>query len=358
MNPSRRGVIVSNVIGILLDRKTYLGILRNQTGYEQIDYYNLAAVELGMTPFYMCLKHVNIKSALGLSFENKNYTLKRLPIPKVIHNRAMTLSPISLKKLKAIAKISHVFNGQNRHDKLHIHRMLRASENSSAFLPHAVKYSRDNLLKAMNREDSFFVKPTNSSVGKGIIKVAAMSDGVWQVWWSNQIPRQFVEQQTIDFIDGKVNGQRYLIQKAIPLSKYEGRPYDLRVSVQRGDKGQWGVTGIAGKVAADGRHVTNLAKGGEAMLCEKLFRNNGFDPAVKRKQVEEAALLIAESLSMQIPSISDVGMDMGIDHQGAIWLIEVNGRDQRYQYKHLHLNKTFYRTYETPMLYAKYLLSK
>lgn len=41
-----------------------------------------------------------------------------------------------------------------------------------------------------------------------------------------------------------------------------------------------------------------------------------------------------------------------------LWLIEVNGRDQLYQYKHLNLNKTFYRTYETPMLYAKYLMSK
>ncbi|KRE93305.1 hypothetical protein ASG89_07350 [Paenibacillus sp. Soil766] len=349
---------MSSVIGILLDRKTYLGILRKQTGYEHIDYYNQAAVELGLIPFYTCLKHVNSKSALGLSYESKKYTLKRLPIPKVIHNRAMTLSPTSQQKLKAIAKISHVFNGQNRHDKLHIHRLLRASANSSEFLPHTMKYSRENLIKAIHREDSFFVKPTNSSVGKGIIKVTAMPDRTWQVWWSNQLPRQLVEQQMIDFIDEKVNGQSYLIQKTIPLSMYEGRPYDLRVSVQRGARGQWGVTGIAGKVAADGRHVTNLAKGGEAVICEKLFLSNGFDPVVKREQVEKAALQIAESLSQQIPSISDVGMDIGIDHQGAIWLIEVNGRDQRYQYKHLNLNKTFYRTYETPMLYAKYLLSK
>ncbi|CAH1195889.1 Endospore coat-associated protein YheD [Paenibacillus allorhizoplanae] len=349
---------MSSVIGILLDRKTYLGILRKQTGYEHIDYYNQAAVELGMIPFYMCLKHVKTKSALGLCFENQKYTLKRMPIPKVIHNRAMTLSPTSQQKLQAIAKISQVFNGQNRHDKLYIHRLLRASTESSAFLPHAMKYSRENLVKAMSRYVSFFVKPTNSSVGKGVLKVSVMPDQIWQVWWSNQLPRQLAEQQTIDFIDEKVNGQSYLIQETIPLSMYEGRPYDLRVSVQRGDKGQWGVTGIAGKVAADGRHVTNLAKGGEAVRCEKLFLNNGFDPVVKRKQVEEAALQIAESLSLQIPSISDVGMDMGIDHQGAIWLIEVNGRDQRYQYKHLNLNKTFYRTYETPMLYAKYLLSK
>lgn len=84
---------------------------------------------------------------------------------------------------------------------------------------------------------SFFVKPTSSSVGKGYLKVTAMPDQIWQVWWSKQIPRHLDEQQTIDFIDEKVSGQSYLIQKAIPLAMY-GRPCDLRVSVQRGDKGQ------------------------------------------------------------------------------------------------------------------------
>ncbi|MDR6549834.1 YheC/YheD family protein [Paenibacillus qinlingensis] len=347
-----------NVIGILLDRKTYLGILQKQTGYEHIDYYNKAAIELEMTPFYMCLKHISTKTALGLCYENKKYTLKRLPIPKVIHNRAMTLSTFSQKKLKDLAKISQIFNGQNRHDKLRIHRMLRASSGSSAFLPSTIAYTRNNLDKAISRYDSFFVKPTNSSVGIGVLKVSAMPGQIWQVWWSKQIPKQLNKEQTIDFIDEKVRGKSYLIQKTIPLAMYEGRPYDLRVSVQRGDKGQWGVTGIAGKIAANGRHVTNLARGGEAMICENLFRSNGFDPIQKREQVEKAALQIAESLSEKIPSMSDVGMDIGIDDQGEIWLIEINGRDQRYQYKHLNLNKTFYRTYETPMLYAKYLLGK
>jgi glutathione synthase/RimK-type ligase-like ATP-grasp enzyme len=349
---------VRNVIGILLAYKTYLGILRSRTGYEYIEHYNKAAKELGLTPFYMCLKYVRAKSALGLCYENKTYTLKRLPIPKVIHNRAMTISSSSQRKLTHLAKTSQVFNGQNRHDKLFIHRLLRKDKESAVFLPQAMSYSHVNMVKAMNRYTSFFVKPTNSSVGKGVLKVTLLSEQMWQVWWSKQEPRQLDEQGTLAFIEERTKGQSYLIQKTIPLAMYEGRPYDLRVSVQRGDHGVWGVSGIAGKVAAKGRHVTNLAKGGEAMICETLFRNNGFDPLVKRLQVEKAAIQIAESLSKHIPAISDVGMDMGIDDQGDIWLIEVNGRDQRYQYKELKLHRTFYRTYETPMRYAKFLLSQ
>ncbi|OCT14473.1 hypothetical protein A8709_27095 [Paenibacillus pectinilyticus] len=347
-----------NVIGILLDHKTYVGIVQKQTGYEYIEHYNRAAKGLGLIPFYMCLQHVSDKSALGLCYDNDRYTLKRLPIPKVIHNRAMTLSPYLQKKLQALAKTSQVFNGQNRHDKLRVHKLLHASKGSASYIPQAMSYSRDHIMKAMNQFISFYVKPTNSSVGKGVLKVTLMPDGLWEVCWSNKEPRVLEEQPALDFIEAKVKGQPYLIQKAVPLAMYQGRPYDLRVSVQRGGTGEWGVTGIAGKVAASGRHVTNLAKGGEAMRCEKLFLANGFNPELKREQVEKAALQIAESLSKQIPAMSDVGMDIGIDQSGDIWLIEVNGRDQRYQYKHLNLNKTFYRTYETPMRYAKYLLSK
>lgn len=49
--------------------------------------------------------------------------------------------------------------------------------------------------------------------------------------------------------------------KTIALATYKGRPYDLRVSVQRGTTGKWQVTGVVGKVAGAGRHVTNVAKG-------------------------------------------------------------------------------------------------
>ncbi|WNR42123.1 YheC/YheD family endospore coat-associated protein [Paenibacillus roseipurpureus] len=347
-----------NVIGILLAYPTYKGILRHQTGYESIELYNKAAEELGLIPFYMTLRHVGTKSALGLSYENHTYMLKRLPIPKVIHNRAMTLTMSSQRKIQQMAKISHIFNGQTRYDKLFIHRLLRKQKDATDFLPKTITCSFNNLIKALLTYPSFFVKPTSSSVGKGILRVTAMPDAKWQVCWQDQVPRLLDAQKTYDFILQKTRGKKYLIQEAISLAMHEGRPYDLRVTVQRGDRGVWQVSGIAGKVAAKDRHVTNLARGGTAMRCETLFVASGFDPRKKREEVEQAALQIAESLSGQIPSISDVGMDIGIDDQGDIWLIEVNGRDQRYQYKHLKLDKTFYRTYETPMQYAKFLLSQ
>lgn len=349
---------VRSVVGILLDRRTYLGIHSQQTGYERIDLYNKAAENLGMTPFYMCLQHISEKSALGLRYENKKYRLIRLPIPKVTHNRAMTLTPYLQNQLKLLSKSSIVFNGQNRHDKLRIHKLLMTNKSIREYIPESMAYSREQLVEAMDRFSSLYIKPTNSSIGKGVIKVTQKENEDWQLYWSNNEPKMLNEKKAQAFIHEKVGTQSYLIQQAISLATYQGRPYDLRISAQRGDKGKWQITGIVGKVAASGRHVTNLAKGGEARRCEELFRASGFDPYRIRAAVEQVSLIIVENLSWRIPAIADVGLDVGVDDYGRIKLIEVNGRDQRYEFKQLKMHQTFYNTYETPLRYAKFLLNQ
>ncbi|WKL03643.1 hypothetical protein Q0F98_09335 [Paenibacillus amylolyticus] len=60
----------------------------------------------------------------------------------------------------------------------------------------------------------------------------------------------------------------YLIEERIPLVRYEGRPVDLQVSVQRGSDGLWGITGMFAKAAPAHTFVTNIAQGSKVMkLC-------------------------------------------------------------------------------------------
>jgi hypothetical protein len=84
-------------VGILLDDDTYKRIPSRKTGYEKIALYNIAARKLDLQPFYMSLRHMKQNSAIGFSFDGNRYKLTRLKIPKVTHNRAITLSPIGKK---------------------------------------------------------------------------------------------------------------------------------------------------------------------------------------------------------------------------------------------------------------------
>jgi hypothetical protein len=343
-------------VGILLDHNIYKGIQRNKTGYEHIKLYNKAAKELQLQPFYMSLLQMSNKSALGMTYDGKRYRLARLKFPKVTHNRAITLKASLISKLKGLSASSHVFNRLNRFSKHRIHNILSANTSFRSYLPRTVKYSKANLIQAMKVYSSMFIKPTSGSVGTGIIKLSRGNDVSWNLFIRKGKPLQKGLKSTQTFIHHFINGKGYIIQEAIPLATYKGNPYDLRVSVQRGGRGKWQVTGIVGKVAAKGRQVTNVAKGGTVRRCEDLFHASGFPVTETKQMIRKVALQLAQYLGNKLPHLADIGFDMGIDKDGYLKLIEMNGRDQRITFKKAKLAKTFYRTYLTPLQYGKYLL--
>ncbi|SDN75784.1 YheC/D like ATP-grasp [Paenibacillus sp. yr247] len=345
-------------VGVLLDLKTYLGISKGRTGTERLALYNIAGENHGLRPFYMSLHHLRGKTALGYYYENNAYKLVRRSIPKVTHNRAIALSPFLRKKLKELSKSSIVFNEQNRYDKLHIHQLLYANHSLRTYLPESTKYSREQLKTALKKYSSLFIKPTSSSVGDGIIKISKQEGGGWNLYWMKGKPKLVTYKEAVSFIAKKVGKRNYMIQEAIPLATYNGQPYDLRISVQRGGSGQWQVTGMIGKVAALGRHVTNVAKGGKVKRVEELFDSSGFYSPLIKHELQQVSLSIAQYIGIKLPQMADIGLDVGVDAYGNIKLIEVNGRDQRYTFKKADLETTFYHTYETPLRYAKFLLNQ
>jgi hypothetical protein len=349
---------MTHTVGILLDDATFKGIASRQTGYEQLSFYNKSAGRLKLRPFYMNLKKTGTRSALGYSYSSGKYRMRQGPLPKVIHNRDITLNPKLKKKLRQLAGSSVLFNRTNRFSKYKISDLLAGEGSLRPHLPVTTMYSRANLARAMKRFGSLYVKPNSGSVGSGIIKLSKSAKGDWQVYWRKGAPYTAPTARAIAFIHQKIGGQSYQIQEAIALAAYKGRPYDIRVSVQKNGSGHWQVTGMVGKVAAAGQHVTNVAKGGRVKRCEELFLASGLPVTRTKDSLRHVSLQIAEYLGRRLPHLADIGLDMGVDKQGRIKFIEMNGRDQRYSFKKAGLNATFFKTYSTPMQYAKKLLEQ
>lgn len=347
---------MKRTIGILLDERAFSGIPRKRTGSEKVGFYTLAARKLALRPFFMSLRQIGSNSAAGYTGTSKGERLTVRPIPKVIHNRDITLRSDLKKKLDRLAKKSIVFNRINRFSKYHIHRVLAKHAGLRAYLPAAAKYSRSRLESMMERYDSLFIKPTSGSVGSGVMKISRESNGKWQIYREKQPPALKSFRRTAELVDRAVGGRSYLIQETIRLATYRGRPYDIRVSVQRDGTGEWQVTGMVGKVAAPGRHVTNVAKGGKVRRCKELFEASGLPVQEMKLRLAEASLSIARHLGEHLPHLADIGLDMGVDLEGRIKFIEMNGRDQRYSFREAGLDKTFFNTYYIPLQYAKHLL--
>lgn len=344
-------------VGILLDASVFKKVKSKKTGHEKLYLYNRAAKKHGLTPVYLCLDNIKSNSSKAYCYQyvDGKYIYKKLTIPKVIHNRAMTSTSSLRKKLTVLKRKSIVFNAKNRYMKYYIHKLL--TSNFSRHLPYSMSYSKANLRTMMGKYQSLHVKPQSSSIGKGIVQVVRTDKGKWRV----RLPKKsVVGNQTIavNKVHSLAKKQKYYIQETIPLAKFKGKPYDIRVTVQRGHGGKWQVTGTVGKIAGKINYVTNVARGGSVKKTNTLLAHNFSSPQAISHDLKQLSLNIARHLGHKLNRLADVGLDIGVNSTGKPYFIEMNGRDQRYGFKILKMNDTFFRTYETSIVYAKYLLNK
>ncbi len=343
-------------IGILLDHSVYGKLRSRKTGHERVDLYRKAAREQGADVLYMSLRKIDTKRrrATGYIWRGGKYRVTTTAIPAVIHNRALPFDAYQLTRLKKLGRISYVFNALNRYKKLKIHRLLRGHPAFHPHLPATKKLGRAQLASMMQMYDQLFVKPQSGSVGLGIIRMKRLDNGLWQLR-SSQGKVKLNQRQVYGRLKRLTRGKPYVIQKAIDLATYKGRPYDLRVSVQRGESGSWQVTGIIGKVARRGGYLTNVARGGSVKSCEQLFEGSGLPVAATKAKVLGFSSRVTAYLASRLRRLGDVGLDIGVDQSGSPQFIEMNGRDQRYSFAKGGLKKTFYQTYANPVRYAIYL---
>lgn len=351
------------MIGILLDERTFNGIRRGRTRHEAVLLYEHAAQRMNSQICYFRLKDVSVKDmkvrALipNLSDQLPRYRSAYLPLPTVIHNRAIQLRRnAKLKLAKLHRRGIYIYNLQTRYGKWFIHRLLMQNEQLRKHLPDTVRATPRSIRAMMGRYDALIIKPSNGSVGRGIMKLQRQ-DGRWQLRLRGKSGRwrSILFQSVLPTVLRRaIKRKTYIVQQLIPLATYMNRPFDLRVSVQRGGNGIWEVTGIVGKAAPSNLFLTNVAQGGTVYRLEHLLRSNPeLHPPIVRMHVERLALMIATQLGTELPNLADLGLDIGITQDGWPMFIECNGRDLRYSFQEGGLHEEWRAVYDRPIRYGR-----
>ncbi|MGZ9585266.1 YheC/YheD family endospore coat-associated protein [Paenibacillus marinisediminis] len=362
--------MINNRIGILFNSNLLLGLVQGRTKHESILNYEEAANLHDVQPVYFRLEDINPITMQVQAYVRcgSRYERRSMPLPRVIHNRAIYMRPGAHAKLRLLtSRDICIYNQVNRYGKLTIHKLLLQDPSIVPHLPETMLATRDAIAEMMLRHQSLILKPDNSSIGRGVMKTER-TDGGWRaeyairtksgkrVWKSAPCGSDGLSRVVMK----RIAKENYLVQETLPLTRYNGRPFDLRVSVQREQSGRWQITGIVGKVAPAHTFVTNVAQGGRVLPFEQLAAASLPDIpfSVLHERVSQLSLCIAERLSCELPHMADLGLDIGISPNGTPLFIECNGRDQRYSFLEAQQTAVWKATYENPIAYGAGLIHR
>lgn len=136
----------------------------------------------------------------------------------------------------------------------------------------------------------------------------------------------------------------FLLQQGISLAKSNGKPFDVRVMVQKTKAGQWKATAIFCKVGKENKVTTNYSQGGTLNYIDPTLKGAGFDSSTRealKSELRQLGLKVAHIFSKKNSGFKELGLDVAIDDEGKLWILEVNTRPQFFPLKNLE-DKSLY----------------
>lgn len=282
------------------------------------------------------------KKIRGFVYDEKQGTWVEmmLPFPHVVYNRIPTRkwekrSEVrkTLKRLGNLPNLT-LFN-RSFFNKYMLFHMLRDTPDISSFLPDTKKLDSLASLKSFcSRYPFVYLKPVLGKAGQGIMRIDR-----WQNRWrlrrvhqQRAITRQFATLEGLwRHIRKKVLKKQYIIQQGIPLCKYRGRPFDVRVLVQKDGVGEWIVTGFGIRRAGANSITTHVPRGGSILsphvVLHKLFGDFA-DQVTER--IHQTALKFAKTLERKFVDLAEMSMDMGLTRDGRLWFFEANAKPEKF----------------------------
>lgn len=128
------------------------------------------------------------------------------------------------------------------------HKILRKSTLLRLALPNTRIFNKRNFLSYIEKYNEVIVKPSDGSGGAGVMQVISAGYGLYAVQYGKVKITLEGLPQTYQYIRSKTK-RNYLVQQRIPLAKVKGKPFDVRVMVQKKRGSSWVLTGTMAKIA-------------------------------------------------------------------------------------------------------------
>ncbi|SDX29628.1 YheC/D like ATP-grasp [Marininema mesophilum] len=224
-------------------------------------------------------------------------------------------------------------------------KVMLSHQPLAAYIPDTKWLHKDELIQMLDQYPTVFVKPDKGGGGSGIVRIQKDGDQCELRWRKERhlMKMRDLCKRLVRFLSPS---RQYIIQQGIEIMKVDGRPFDIRIMLQKPEE-EWLLSGMVAKVAAPGQFVTNHCKGGRPLTAkEAIIRAFGKGNPVNEQlcsNLLSLSRMTVDVLNARFPGIKELGIDIGPDQQGHPWIFEVNTRPNFFVFQHLKQHPEQYR---------------
>lgn len=294
-----------------------------------------------------------------------------LPLPDAVYDRLPSRSIESRPEVKDVKTrlqdlAGIIYFNPMFLNKWETHLALQTIPEVADYLPPTkLVETNEDIAEFLDRYGSIFLKPSTGSLGRRIIKVSADQQGFYRYMYRSK-EKNTVEGITTDFNSlvqqlKPLMGKRiYVVQRDLNLARFEDCPFDIRVLVQKDMWGKWRRTKIYVRKAAPNSFLSNLSDGARPKSISAVLKDVfDVDFTVRQglgEEIRRAVNLIPPALENGTGQIwGELGIDLGLDCDGRIWLIEINSKPFRALVSENGSSKIIERSLMRPLEFSKYL---
>lgn len=343
-----KDIYLGPVIGIFETPKTLERIATGGAEYYEIQHMK-ASISENCLSYYFSVEDIDweTENVRGITFleESDEWGYFWLPMPNVIYDEGVFLT----KELKQLAKqIRKGFrnypdiqfiNSRNGLNKWELCERLSKYPSIRKYIPETIIYTAfDDIHPMLEKHHTIFLKSFYGSKGQEVLSVER-DNGMYKVHfydYSEQELKEFTFSDGRDikeFINDFFEDSDLVIQQGIRLLKFHGHNFDMRVMLQKYDKGIWECSFVTCRIAKGCSTITNVSAGGSLGVFELIYpelcSQYGKELVPDKEELIETAITIATHIEREFGPFGELGMDMAIDSSGKIWLIEANAKPDK-----------------------------
>ncbi len=358
---------VKTRLGVLVTKKAIQKI-RKQKPPERIEMLRKANEIAELTLYFFSIKDIstNNKCIVGFYYDEKKRLWQRaqFPYPDVIYRRGS--GDIKQKKEKRKLQLflnqlhdqhTKFLNHPSGFNKWEVYQKLKNDPVIAPHLPETKKLETvKDIEKMLNKYTTIYIKASKGRRGKQVMKVTIRSKNEFQFrYFSTRVRSETVSDlyRLKQHLDSIFKREDLIVQEAISLIGKSDKIIDFRGEVQRNGNGELEVVAVPVRISQKNSPITTHA---ESCTLEK-FLNENFAETKKelQQQIEKLLLKVYQAIEKDHQLLGELGIDVGLDKYGKLWLIECNAQSAKVSLMKAYDQKTIEKVFLNPLQYAKFL---